>query len=65
MDKDEQRLRDQFATAALMGMLTKGFIPYEAGVKIDSKDPYTRAAWAIADKMLARRSARQQEDGNG
>jgi hypothetical protein len=48
-------LRDYFAAAALQGMLCDGFLPNQAGVNHADKDAFTKAAYKLADGMLAAR----------
>jgi hypothetical protein len=57
LESQGMALRDYFAAQALAGMLCNGFIPYIAipSAGIDNRD-YPRAAYRLADLMLAERS---------
>jgi hypothetical protein len=47
-------LRDYFAAKAVQGMICNGFIPAQV-IRNKSDFDYTRAAYALADAMLAER----------
>lgn len=51
-------LRDYFAAKALQGMLCNGFMPDQIAQNKDRTFDYTKAAFALADKML---KAREQQ----